>query len=106
MWFVEGRWQCHVTESHNGDLTPTEVIVTPVFPGEVEKKETHWGRPTFELQLLREVEGDNLGLDWKTYDPPLFADVRKMFDHPLLEEVTQSYSGNVKMRFRKKPDGS
>lgn len=101
-WFVDGTWQCHVREDHNGKLTPTAVITLPVFPGEIRKKDTHWGRPAFELQLLREVEGDNLGLDWKTYDAPLFADVRKMFDHPLLEEVTLSYSGNVTMRFRKK----
>jgi hypothetical protein len=60
----------------------------------------------FELQLKREVNGESDGTDWKTYDPPLFADVRKMFDHPLLEEIKLSYSGRADMRFRKKPDKS
>lgn len=102
-WYVEGVWQCHVREDHHGKLLPTPIIVTAVFPGEIGPIAKPKTGLIFELQMKREVNGESDGTDWRTFDSPLFSNIRTMFDHPLLEEVTLSYQGNVDMRFRKKP---
>lgn len=59
----------------------------------------------FVLELQRDVYGKTDPIDgkeWWSLPDNLFLYVRRLFDHPRLEEVTFSYLGGVDMKFRKK----
>lgn len=97
-WFVEGKWQCHVREDHNGTLVPTPIVIVSMFPSQI----TNLGGKDFVLELMRTIDGVPDREDWLLLGPELFPEIRRLFKHPLLTEARLTYNPNVDMRFRKK----
>lgn len=61
----------------------------------------------FVMEMQRDVNGKTElidGKEWWLVPSNLFLYVRRLFDHPLLTEVTFSYEGDVDMKFRKKEE--